>query len=541
MANRLKPLNLLDFTGGLNLRADAFHLADNEGHTLLNVEVDPRGGFQSRKGWKRWNTGDIAAGTWNPRSCFVHELSTGIDWVMVANDGKVEVSSSSTFATLNRAAATPLTVAASPHLADFAPWGDRVYIACGRTQQAAKWDGSGDATLLTASAAANWNNNYAAPALGKMPKAELVATHSGFVFVANTEEDSNNHPNRLRWSHPNNPEDWAVNDFLDVREGGGKITAIVSFEDHLLIFKTASVWALYGYDSDTWQLVNVSRTLGAVHRQVVARSEKSVYFVAWPAGVHRVAAGRVEEVSDQLRPVTTSREFNPSATDNMWLGWLGQRLWWAVPYWEDGVAADARSIFVFDPSLGQQGSWTLFRSSTEQGLGPFAQGGHGGGTYSLYGLCRCGPHMVEVDALDQAHDTITGSAVGFETSYRTRWLYARTPDLKKSWRRPTFVVKEKDSPYLLSCRVYTDYDEANAARAFQVQVDGNSTTAVYSATTPPAYGDGTTYGPPVQGSTLERGSSLGPGRSIQLRIDGEVGKAWGVDGIVFKYLARRFR
>ena len=40
-----------DFTGGLNLRADQFQLADNESPRMLNVEIDPRGGVFARGGF----------------------------------------------------------------------------------------------------------------------------------------------------------------------------------------------------------------------------------------------------------------------------------------------------------------------------------------------------------------------------------------------------------------------------------------------------------------------------------------------------------
>ena len=59
MPNRLEPLNLMDFTGGLNLRRNQFQLADNESPDLLNVDIDPRGGFYTRKGWQRWNDTDV--------------------------------------------------------------------------------------------------------------------------------------------------------------------------------------------------------------------------------------------------------------------------------------------------------------------------------------------------------------------------------------------------------------------------------------------------------------------------------------------------
>ena len=59
MPNRLQPLDLMDFTGGLNLRKNQFQLAENESPDLLNVDIDPRGGFYTRKGWQRWNDDDI--------------------------------------------------------------------------------------------------------------------------------------------------------------------------------------------------------------------------------------------------------------------------------------------------------------------------------------------------------------------------------------------------------------------------------------------------------------------------------------------------
>ena len=41
---------IYDFTGGLNFRADQFQLKANESPSMLNVEIDPRGGVFSRAG-----------------------------------------------------------------------------------------------------------------------------------------------------------------------------------------------------------------------------------------------------------------------------------------------------------------------------------------------------------------------------------------------------------------------------------------------------------------------------------------------------------
>ena len=59
MPNRLEPLDLMDFTGGLCLRRNQFQLASNESPDMLNVDVDPRGGFRTRRGWQRWNEDDV--------------------------------------------------------------------------------------------------------------------------------------------------------------------------------------------------------------------------------------------------------------------------------------------------------------------------------------------------------------------------------------------------------------------------------------------------------------------------------------------------
>ena len=53
--NRLQPENLIDFTGGLNYATDQFSLAENESPDMSNIDLDPRSGFTTRRGWERWS------------------------------------------------------------------------------------------------------------------------------------------------------------------------------------------------------------------------------------------------------------------------------------------------------------------------------------------------------------------------------------------------------------------------------------------------------------------------------------------------------
>lgn len=538
MANRVEALNLVDFTGGLNLRADAFELGDNESPDMLNVDIDPRGGFYSRKGWERWNSSAIAS-PWDPRSMFVHTLASGTDYVFVANDGKLLVSTNGTFSTVQESA-VDVAVDASPHLADFAAWGDTLYVACGNQQQSLKWE-VGGTTLQTATGAATFTA-YTAPSTDVFPQCEFVAAHSGYMFAAHIYEDSNAHPHRLRWSHPAVPGAWNANDYIDIKEGGGPITGILPMRDCLLIFKPSSVWALFGYDSTSWQLVNVTREVGAVHRQAIARSEQTVFFFSWPRGVFGITDTQYPvEISTQLRPAFGDAYFGNAASTEIWMGWVKDRLWVSVPYLNDGSGSPpttAKTSFVFDPALSKNGAWMAFIGSGDEGVGPFAQGGNWGSSDNrAFAASRETAAVVRLDELEAAVDNLNGTSSGFVTRYATRWVDAGWPSLRKQWRSPDLILERKAAEHVVSLKVFRDFDGSLAARQRSISIPAFSEAGVWGAMTWGA----ATWGTGGSGTSLERGPSFGPASSVQILFEGEVSKAWGVNGVVMKYIPRRLR
>lgn len=537
---RVEALNIVDFTGGLNLRADAFELAENESPDILNVDIDPRGGFFSRKGWETWSSDPIAE-TWDPRAMFVHELANGTDYVFIANDNNVLVSANGTF-TAVQVDGAPMVATGSPHQADFASWGDELYVAAGHEDPMVRWSPGGAVSLRQAYSATF--TEYTSPSNDVGPYAEYVASHAGYMFAAHTQEGTDAFPHRLRWSHPNNPDAWHADDYIDIKEGGGPITGIVPRRDHLLIFKTSSVWALFGYDSSSWQLVNVTRELGVPHRQAIARSESTVFFFSWPSGVYAISdANYPVEVSSQLRPLFDSPQFNTAKVSEIWLGWVKDRLWVAVPYTRtySGVSVEAptaRTIFVFDPSLGK-GAWTSYVGAGGKGLGPFAQGGFGGtsGDNRAFACVRELPSVVRVDELPQAIDNLDGTSQGFPTRYATRWVDAGWPSLKKQWRAPDLIIEEKDANYSLSISVFRDFDDRDPSRQRSLSVRSSTPGARWGEFVWGA----SNWGAGGEGTQLERGPSFGQARSVQLLFEGESTKAWGVNGLVLKYIPRRLR
>lgn len=578
MPNRLEPLNLADFSGGLNLRENQFQLADNESPEMHNIVIDPLGGIYSRRGWDRWNPDnvvDVATTAWDPRRAYLQSLSDGTNIVYIASaDELYSADNSHSFGPLN------LTCAANPHLADFVAWGDYCYIARGRELQMARRDKTLAPVLLTAAGASQWNDDYTAPGVNLVaPQAELCEAHAGYLFVANITEDTLTFPNRLRWSHPTSPTDWAQQDFMDIDIGGKRITALMSYEDHLLIFKTDSVWALYGYNLDSWQLVQKSSTVGSLSPQHVTRNEQVVFFHSQSdrGGIFAYNGERPAEVSEQLRYVFE----NLSVPELIWVGWMDRKLWVTVPWNYEGPTSDNYGVFVFDPSVGDRGAWTFYHS-TEGSLGPLVGGSNVDTMVRPLGVLRNSEHacVVRLNARDDTNDFVADVAVlafsnddtpvagyivtdadpntgaeivmsgmpglaPFETRYRTGWIHAGWPTRKKSWRRPDFVMRDTGVNHRLHITSYRDYEETQARRQYTIDVNAGSAVSTWgnftwrdkSDPTAAIWGEGN-----KQGGMIRRGSSFGMCRAMQLLIEGgTLGASWGVDAIILKIVMRRFR
>jgi hypothetical protein len=562
MPNRLEPLNMVDFTGGLNLRSNQFQLGPNESPEMLNIVIDPLGGIYTRFGWDRWNDNDIVdveTVGWDPRRAFLHQLSDGSDVVYIAANHRIYwAREDAIFAEL----AGPVTDA-DPHMADFAAWGDTLYVSCGHAQPMWRRTGVGAAQSLTPGGTATWNDNYTAPAGTVGPTAEVNEAHAGYLFAANTQEDGLWHPNRVRWSHPNNPVNWASTDFIDINTGGSQITGMMSYEDHLLIFKNDSMWALYGYDINSWQLVQKSTTIGAVSPQGISRNETGVFFFSASdrGGIYAYGGERPQEISAQLRRAF----FEILHPDLVWVGWIGRKLYVTLPWNYTGPTDDNYGVFVLDPSVGE-GAWTFYHA-TNGTIGPIVAHSNVDSQPYPLGVVRSPTTacVVQLMKIDDAYDQIRqdhslGTSAGayivtegdaeiillgefnkepFDSVYRTPWVTADWPTRKKSWRRPDFVMRETGFTHQLAVRSYRDYEETQPKRQYSLQVPSTGASARWGEFT---WGDGTLWGANKSGASIRRGSSFGMCRALQLRVAGATPRhKWGIDAIVLKVVLRRFR
>ena len=561
--SRLQPLNLTDFTGGINSARSDFQLADNESPAILNMEVDPRVGFYTRPGWQRWNPTDIVAdpvNTWRPRNAQMHHYSNGASAVFITNNNKVWAGApNSTLVDLGAVAQ------AVPHLADPADWGDTVYLACGTNNACWKVTGVPAAGLLGAAmpvaAAATWNNDYTVPKRNVMPRCDHLEPHGGYVFAGNTMEDGIHHHNRVRWSHPDEPEDWHVDDYIDIEQGGGHITALRSFQDHLLIFKDASVWALFGYDSDSWQLVKISATVGVPAPTCVTRSEDAVYFFS-ASGRNAIYAYNGQnpiDISDKLRMALDELT---NGTD-IWLSWLGRRLWCSIPWDYHATDNSHGSMFVFDPQIGG-GAW-LRHKPARGTIACTVENSDIETRFPLVVTCGCtgvaGVMSIGISPTIAGDVFVQGEeAVGYRCRYRTSWKNMGWPELQKSWLRPRVIARVPPEATTVRMTTFWNYNSTNERRSHTFDLD--SAGGVFwrnrALPTDPLdggfnWGDGTNWtSATAQGDVLvrpevanpaTRGTSLGWARAVQLVFEPDdytKAHAWGIDAIVLKVNMRRF-
>ena len=533
MASSLRLIRQDDFTGGLNLRADQFQLAPNESPRMLNVEIDPRGGVFSRGAMRRVNTTAIT-GTWNPKKVFAFDGATNYAMFTTgfesATNGKVWYSTGGNFTNI-----TNIDVS-SPDGASFAPWGNTLYGVTGASTQSFSWSTGTTATLLTASGP-TWQNSYLSPTGGYFPKASHAITHAGKVFVANTYEDSIAYPNRIRWSHPNSPEDWASTDYIDIKDGGEEITGLASIAGHLVVFKKKSVFAIFGYDSDTFQVVEVSRNVGSLSGNAYASTERGVYFFSYPEGLMVYNGERVLDLFEPMRPMFDLGYVNTASLDSIFVNYINQRVWVSLPYSEITTLTYSSMSFVYDPGIGQRGAWVQHSTADGRGINcgtTFVS--DAGTTYNLAAHAT-EPRILNIDMFDQTQDNITGTDTSFTSRYRTKWYDAGTYSQKKMFKRPDIVAKQSAVAGNMQVKVFRDYEEADGTeiRAYTLALPQTLSGMIWGTSQwGVAY-----WGAPNRGSQLIKGRNMGLARSIQLEFVGPGGVAWGINSHTLKYSPRR--
>jgi len=584
---------VVDFTGGINFRADQFQLANNESPGMLNVEIDPRGGVFSRAGYQKKNATAISFdGDWKPKGLYNYKF-TGNPQIMLTTafqdaatpvDGAIYYSSGGNFTYLDSALNTHLAVKSS-NGAGMTQWEQTMYFALGRSAtQMYKWtNGDTYATALTASGP-TWQP-YQLPVGGYMPRAELTIAHANKLFVANTYENGTAYKNRLRWSHESSPENWFQDDYIDIIAGGEGIRGLQIVDGQLLIFKPKAIYLLMGYDADSFQLVELTTVLGIDYPQQATAGSGGVYFFDYPNGLYFYDRNGIQDLFSRIRPIILNNEVNSGYTDTITLSFVRNRLWVSMPYRNSlqGSPPDYASVnFIFDPTIGAGGAYMMFQTApwftddTSPAIDGFGlvsgcdwRDENDNPFYLLISPYDAYPHVMAVDdysyTLDNAPDTFSGF---FGTSYTTSWFEDKAYVQLKTFIRPYYVFKEVSQQTIIRLNVYRNYNETNqygGTRAITLSPinsgsvysqDGSGGVYVLGppegVTPDPLPANAGIYDANVEGATIKRKgvSRLGKGYSIQLEFIGpddstdntnNPGRKWGLNSIAYKFKRRKIR
>jgi len=529
-----------DFTGGLNFRADQFQLAAFESPDMLNVEIDPRGGVFSRGGQHRLNTTAVS-GTWSPEKLYPFYGDTNT--VMLTNANKIWRSTGGNFTTLQSSAGVDIT-SVSAHGACMAQWGKTMYMVCGSAGNGGyAWKTTDTyATALTASGN-NPNAWQTTPDNSrKMPTAEHIIVHAnkmfiGYVTEASFGNASATYPNRIRWSLENSPENWDEDDYIDIQGGGTGITGFAVVNGQLVVFKPSAVYLVLGYDSATFQVVELTNRIGCLSHHAIAQAEDGVYWFSHNQGLFYYNGSGIQDMFSNLRTAIDLNYINPVVPDSVSVSWVGRRVWVSAPYSTTTSVSNPTVNFVLDPSI-RGGVYTQFQ--TAGGVGLIGGCDWTDSTNTDYRLMihPTQAYVLKVDLYSEESDNITGTETAFNSYYKTRWFDGGTYLQKKMFRRPDFVVKESSLAQNITVKVYHDYSEGT----------GNERKIFTITQTPPA--TGLLWGSGLWGedwsvgaisSTVQKGRNLGLARSVQLEFIGPASQKWGVNSIGYKYQSRRVK
>lgn len=203
---------------------------------------------------------------------------------------------------------------------------------------AMKWDGATATALVPDLDASD----------GHFPCARYTTAWAEFVWVAYTLESGTTHKNRVRFSKVNDAENWTATDYIDIDigEDGDHITAIIPDADRLLVFKQNSVYAIYGFSRDSFEVRNITRAAGCREGTQPVASTAGIFFWYAEDGIYLLSYDDLAWVFERIKPAMTYDVGQPALT----LGtapsmmWFDERLWVSVDYQsDDNISGSAKT------------------------------------------------------------------------------------------------------------------------------------------------------------------------------------------------------
>ena len=258
------PFSLGPFSGGLNQLEDPRIIGDDQLAVCQNMDIGRSGELVIRNGLREASSSAqvikfIGTSTKSDNTSRLYQFAAGNGGVYY-NDAPLS------------AAAYTLTLTQAGQTEKVVQYNNNVYVIPKGVQFGTATPGVGFLQNLTSNITAS---------VPSMPRGTGGIIFKDRLFIFGPVDRANTATQRIYYSAATDPTNWPAANFFDVNPGDGEgITAMISIQDTLIIFKRHSTYALF-YDTDPGLgvLRRVNTQIGATGPDAVAQFENGIFIV----------------------------------------------------------------------------------------------------------------------------------------------------------------------------------------------------------------------------------------------------------------------
>lgn len=191
------------------------------------------------------------------------------------------------------------------------------------------------------------------------PRSNLFTAHRNRVYGVDKDHRT------LKYSALGDLTDWTTADdagYIDITEAQGKITAITTYADHVILWTDNSMHELYGTSVDNYELIDVSKKVGCVSRFSFCEVEGKLFWMDY-SGLYMYTGGLPRKIADKADGIIKNIPF-ATKKDEIKAAGIENKLYFSIPYGStnkilviDLVEDDKRSTYTINK---EDGVWLNF-------------------------------------------------------------------------------------------------------------------------------------------------------------------------------------
>lgn len=199
---------------------------------------------------------------------------------------------------------------------------------------------------------------------GVPPALHKLADYKGHIFGSTISSS------RLWFSGQGKPGSFDSNDFRDLTDSAGAITAIVKFLGQLIIFKSESIWIVTGEDRNTFIVTKQLSGIGTENQHnIIFNPEKNILMFIYQQSIFAYDGTSIVEMSSPIKAMLNS--YSSSSLNLYSTGVFYQKknlcLWFMY-------TGSVSSILAYDNKLDQWMTRGYASSSAQRGVTNFDYG-----------------------------------------------------------------------------------------------------------------------------------------------------------------------